>query len=135
MGLVKIVPNAVKYKNLNLAFLIEIFIGLGCVLSISLLGVRGLVSLSLIAIRPLILEKEKIEDEKLYWQFAYKTMLNSVIIIFLMIISILIIIQFIPVWKGKLPSLEILIIEILPFFVMTHGVIGIVNASSLDQQK
>ena len=81
-----------------------------------------------------MLEKEKIKDEKRYWQFSYKIMLNSVIIIFLMILSILIIIQFIPVWKTKVPSFEILIIELIPFFILTHGVIGILNTSSLDQQ-
>jgi hypothetical protein len=85
-----------KYKNLNLAFLVQILIGFGCILSISLLGAKGLASLALLAIRPLVLEKEKIKDEKRYWQFSYKIMLNSVIIIFLMILSILIIIQFIP---------------------------------------
>ena len=124
-----------KYKNLNLAFLVQILIGFGCILSISLLGAKGLASLALLAIRPLVLEKEKIKDEKRYWQFSYKIMLNSVIIIFLMILSILIIIQFIPAWKTKLPSFEILIIELIPFFILTHGVIGILNTSSLDQQK
>lgn len=124
-----------KYKNLNLAFLVQILIGFGCILSISLLGAKGLASLALLAIRPLVLEKEKIKDEKRYWQFSYKIMLNSVIIISLMILSILIIIQFIPVWKTKLPSFEILIIELIPFFILTHGVIGILNTSSLDQQK
>jgi hypothetical protein len=121
-----------KYKNLNLAFLVQILIGFGCILSISLLGAKGLASLALLAIRPLVLEKEKIKDEKRYWQFSYKIMLNSVIIIFLMIFSILIIIQFIPAWKTKLPSFEILIIELIPFFILTHGVIGILNTSSLD---
>lgn len=124
-----------KYKNLNLAFLVQILIGFGCILSISLLGAKGLASLALLAIRPLVLEKEKIKDEKRYWQFSYKIMLNSVIIISLMILSILIIIQFIPVWKTKLPSFEILIIELIPFFILTHGVIGILNTSSLDQQE
>jgi len=123
-----------KYKNLNLAFLVQILIGFGCILSISLLGAKGLASLALLAIRPFVLEKEKIKDEKRYWQFSYKIMLNSVIIIFLMILSILIIIQFIPAWKTKLPSFEILIIELIPFFILTHGVIGILNTSSLDQQ-
>lgn len=123
-----------KYKNLNLAFLVQILIGFGCILSISLLGAKGLASLALLAIRPFVLEKEIIKDEKRYWQFSYKIMLNSVIIIFLMILSILIIIQFIPAWKTKLPSFEILIIELIPFFILTHGVIGILNTSSLDQQ-
>lgn len=50
-----------------------------------------------------------------------------------MIISILIIIQFIPQWKMKLPSLDILLVEIIPFFVLTHGVLGFINLSFLDK--
>ncbi|MFZ2323669.1 MAG: hypothetical protein WAV89_08235 [Ignavibacteriaceae bacterium] len=124
-----------KYKNLNVAFLIEILVGFGCILSISLLGSKGLVSLILIALRPFILEKEPIKNEKLYRQFSYKIILNSMIIIFLMIISILVIMQFIPQWKTKLPSLEILLIEIFPFFLLTHGVIGFINLSVLEKHK
>lgn len=124
-----------KYKNLNVAFLIEILVGFGCILSISLLGSKGLVSLVLIALRPFILEKEPIKNEKLYRHFSYKIILNSMIIIFLMIISILVIMQFIPQWKTKLPSLEILLIEIFPFFLLTHGVIGFINLSVLEKHK
>ena len=124
-----------KYKNLNVAFLIEILVGFGCILSISLLGSKGLVSLVLIALRPFILEKEPIKNEKLYRQFSYKIILNSTIIIFLMIISILVIMQFIPQWKTKLPSLEILLIEIFPFFLLTHGIIGFINLSVLEKHK
>ena len=124
-----------KYKNLNVAFLIEILVGFGCILSISLLGSKGLVSLVLIALRPFILEKEPIKNEKLYRQFSYKIILNSTIIIFLMIISILVIMQFIPQWKTKLPSLEILLIEIFPFFLLTHGIIGFINLSVLVKHK
>jgi hypothetical protein len=124
-----------KYKNLNLAFLFEILVGFGCIISISLLGNKGLTSLALIALRPFVLETEPIKNEKVYWQFSYKILLNSVIIISLMIISIFIIVQFIPAWKTRLPSFEILIIEILPFFILTHGVIGFINVSALDKKE
>lgn len=123
-----------KYKNLSLAFLTEIFIGFGCILSISLLGTRGLASLVLIALRPIFLEKEQIKNEKLYWQFSYKVLINSVIIMALMIISIMIIIQFIPHWKEKLPTLDILLIELIPFFILTHGVIGFINLTSFKDE-
>lgn len=122
-----------KYKNLNLAFLIEILIGFGTVLSISLIGYKGLTALVLIALRPFLLEREKIEDEKKYLQFLYKILSGSLIIIFLMILSIFVIIQFIPAWKAKLPSFDILLIVIIPFFLLTHGVIGFINLSSFKQ--
>lgn len=122
-----------KYKNLNLAFLFEIIVGFGTILSISLLGYKGLAALAVLAIRPFILEREQIKDEKLYLQFSFKVLSNSLIIIFLMIVFEIIIIQFIPNWKAKLPPLENLLIIIIPFFLLTHGVIGYINSSILNK--
>lgn len=127
--------TVLRYKNLNLAFLIEIIIGFGTILSISLIGYKGLTALILIALRPFLLEREEIDDEKKYWQFSYKIISSSLIIIFLMILSVFVIIQFIPAWKAKLPSSDILLLVIIPFFLLTHGVIGFINSSSLDQNK
>lgn len=124
-----------KYKNLNIAFLIEILIGFGTILSISLIGYKGLSALVILALRPFVLEREEIKDEKSYLKFSYKILSSSLIIIFLMIISIFIIIQFIPKWTAKLPPLENLLIIIIPFFLLTHGVIGFVNSSTLDENK
>ncbi len=124
-----------KYKNLNFAFFLEIIIGFGTILSISLMGNKGIAFLALMALRPIFLKRENIKDEKLYWQFSYKIILNSTIVISLMIISILIIVQFIPVWKVKLPSFEILLVELIPFFLLTHGVMGYINLSILDKTK
>jgi hypothetical protein len=124
-----------KYKNLNLAFLIEILVGFGTILSISLLGYKGLTALVLIALRPFLLEREQIKNDKLYWQFTYKILSGSLMIIFLMIISIFIILQFIPVWRSKLPTTEILLIVIIPFFLLTHGVIGFINSSEINQSE
>lgn len=124
-----------KYKNLNFAFLLEIIIGFGTILSISLMGNKGIAFLALLALRPIFLKRENIKDEKLYWQFSYKIILNSTIVLSLMIISILIIVQFIPVWRVKLPSFEILLVELIPFFLLTHGVMGYINLSILDKTK
>ena len=121
-----------KYKNLNIAFLIEIFVGFGTVLSISLLGTKGLAALAILALRPFVLQKESIEDKKSYIEFSYKILSNSLSIIFIMIISIIIILQFIPVWKAKLPSIEVMFIVLIPFFLLTHGVIGIINLSAKE---
>ena len=124
-----------KYKNLNIAFLIEILIGFGTILSISLIGYKGLSALAILALRPIILEREKIDDEKSYLQFSYKILSNSLFIIFLMIISVLIIIQFIPDWNSKLPPTENILILVIPFFLLTHGVIGFIDLSILNKSK
>jgi len=119
-----------KYKNLKLAFLIEIFVGLGTILSISLMGPKGLAALSILALRPIVLGKENIKDEKTYFQFFYKTLQSSLVIIFIMIISLMIIMQFIPLWNAKLPPAENLLVIILPFFLLTHGVTSLINYSN-----
>jgi uncharacterized membrane protein YiaA len=121
-----------KYKNLQIAFLIEIFIGFGTILSISLIGPKGLAALAILALRPILLDKEVIQDEKFYFQFSYKILQSSLLIIFIMIISLLVIMQFIPVWNAKLPSSEKLLVTILPFFLLTHGVIGLINLSAKE---
>lgn len=124
-----------KYKNLNIAFLIEIFVGFGCIITISLIGYKGLAALAILALRPLILEREKIDDEKLYLRFSYKVLSNSLLIIFLMIVFEIIIIQFIPVWRTKLPPIEDLFIILIPFFLLTHGIVGFINSSNLETHK
>jgi cation transporter-like permease len=124
-----------KYKNLNIAFLFEICVGFGTILSIALLGPKGIAALSLMILRPIMLEREKIENSKDYFKYFYKILSSSLTIIFIMIVSIIIIIQFIPSYKAKLPSIDILFIIILPFFLLTHGVIGIINSSNMEQDK
>lgn len=110
-------------------------IGFGTIISISLIGYKGLATLAILALRPFVLEREKIEDEKSYLQFLYKILSNSLIIIFLMIISIIVIIQFLPHLKAKLPTMDILLIILIPFFLLTHGVIGFLNLSILDKNQ
>lgn len=124
-----------KYKNLNFAFLIEILIGLGTILTISLIGYKGLVPIALLALRPLVLEREEVKNEKEYWQFSYKIMVNSVLLISLLIIILFVIGNFFPQLSLKLPPHKILFIEVIPFFILTHGVVGIVNSSNLEQKK
>ena len=62
--------------------MIEILVGFGTILSISLIGNKGLAALAILALRPFVLEREKIEDEKSHLQFLYKILSNSLIIIF-----------------------------------------------------
>ncbi len=115
-----------KYKNLNLAFLFEIIVGFGCIISVSTLGFSGLISLVLIGLRPFFLEREPISDEKTYWRFSYKVLLSSLIIISLFIISIFILINFLPSLSKKLPPTDKILYLLIPFFLMTRGVIGFI---------
>lgn len=115
-----------KYKNLNLAFLFEIIIGFGCIISVGTLGFGGLMSLALIGLKPFFLEREPISDEKNFWRFSYRVMLSSLIIIFLFIISIFILINFVPSLSKKLPPIDKILYLLIPFFLMTRGVVGFI---------
>lgn len=121
-----------KYKNLHLAFLIEIFVGLGTIISISIIGPKGLAALAILAIRPFVLKKEDILDKNNYLKFTYKVLSSSLSIIFIMIISVIVILQFFPIWKAKLPPVEAIFVVLIPFFLLTHGVIGIINLSTKE---
>lgn len=126
--------NDVKYKNLYLAYLFEIFVGFGTIISIGLLGTKGLAALAILALRSFFLEREGIK-EKTYLEFSYKILSNSLSIIFIMIISIIVILQFFPIWKAKLPPVEVIFVVLIPFFLLTHGVIGLINLSNYNQKK
>lgn len=115
-----------KYKNLNISFLYEVIIGFGCIISISQLGFSGIFALSLIALKPILLEREPISDEKNYWRFSYRVLLSSVIIILIFITTILVLINFIPYFSKKLPPLDQILYLLIPFFIMTRGVIGFI---------
>lgn len=115
-----------KYKNLNMAFMFEIIIGFGCIISVSLLGFSGLVSIILIFLRPIFLEKEPISDEKSYWRFSYRVMLSSLIIISLFIISVFILMNFVPSLSKKLPPVDEILYLLIPFFLMTRGIVGFI---------
>lgn len=119
-----------KYKNLNIAFLIEIFVGFGTIISIAFLGHKGLAALAIIALRPFFLEREEIKDIKNHYQSFYKILSNSLAIVFIMILLLIIINLFIPAYKNRLPSVDILFVIMPPFFLLTHGVIGLVSSSS-----
>lgn len=124
-----------KYKNLNLAFLIEIFIGLGTILTISLIGYKGLVGIVLMALRPFVLERVEIGSNTDYLPFFYKVLSHSLIITALFIVVLLVIIFFFPGLSPNIPTSEKILIQLLPFFLLTHGVVGIINSSNLDQKK
>ena len=124
-----------KYKNLYIAFLFEIFVGFGTIISVGFLGTKGLAALTILALRSFFLEKESTQEKKTYLEFSYKILSNSLSIIFLMIISIIVILQFIPIWKAKLPPVEVIFVVLIPFFLLTHGVIGLINLSNYNQKK
>ncbi|HMN16934.1 MAG: hypothetical protein HND40_12415 [Ignavibacteriota bacterium] len=124
-----------KYKNLRLAFLMEIFVGFTTIISIALMGPKGITALALIALRPVFMKREEIKNPAAYFQIFYKVLSNSLSIISIMLILIIISLQFIPAYQSKLPPVKDLLTLILPFFLLTHGVIGFINSSDIEKEK
>lgn len=122
-----------KYKNLNISYLIEIFVGFGCIISIGLIGSKGLIALVLIGLRPFILEKEKIGDEKSYWQFNYKVITHTLIITSMFIFLYFLISYFNPSINPV--NDKLLLLQLIPFFLLTHGIVGLVIYQTTIRRK
>jgi hypothetical protein len=122
-----------KYKNLNHAYLIEIFIGFGCIISIGLIGSKGLIALVLIGLRPFLLDKERIADEKSFWQFNYKVITHTLIITSMFIFLYYIISYFNP--SVNPVNDRLLLLQLIPFFLLTHGVVGLVIHQTTRRRK
>lgn len=124
-----------KYKNLNLSFLIQIFIGLGAILTISLIGYKGLATIAILALRPIVLEKEKIDPASAYLPFVFKVLSHSLIITAIFLVVLILIIFLFPDLSAHIPTSEKILVQILPFFILTHGVIGLAYASNQEKDK
>jgi hypothetical protein len=122
-----------KYKNLNLAYLFEIIVGFGCIISIGVLGSKGLISLVLIAIRPFILEKEKVTNDDSYWIFNHKVTIHSIVVTCIFIIILYFTAYFIP--TLSIENDHLVLLQLIPFFLMTHGVVGIVMNQFYHKKK
>lgn len=122
-----------KYKNLNLAFLIEIIVGFGSIISIGILGWRGIAALILIAIRPFVIEREPIEHDKLHWRFIYRVNYHTIIVTSLFIITYYLVTTLHP--SMYLMEDHKLLLQLIPFFLLTHGVVGLVMNQITNRKK
>lgn len=122
-----------KYKNLNLAFLIEIIVGFGSIISIGILGWKGIAALILIAIRPFILEREQIKDDKAHWRFIYRVNYHTIIVTSLFIIAYYLVTFFHP--TMYITEDHRLLLQLIPFFLLTHGVVGLVMNQIIIRKK
>ena len=113
------------YKSLTQAFLYQTIVGFLSVIAISAIGGKGIFILALIGLRPFILQREKSSPQKKLWEMYYKIGKLSVVLTSLMIIATYLL-------AGIIFDVIIInndwFIVIIPFWVMTHGVIGIVHA-------
>lgn len=108
------------YKNHQLAYLFEIIVGLLCIVTISLIGEKGIILISIIAIRPLVLEKTTVsfEDIGKFYSIGKTSLLITFLTLLAYYISSEYLFQIHSNWK--------LVIQlILPYFLLNHGIAGV----------
>ncbi|MEJ2105288.1 MAG: hypothetical protein P8X47_12040 [Ignavibacteriaceae bacterium] len=113
-----------KYKNLQFAFSIEVMFGLITSILIITMGPSAIAFLALFAIRPFVLEKEKLSYKDDYWFSAFQIGKYS-----LMIISIIIICAYAVdalLLSGNLLNIfKERIILLVPLYMLIHGILGL----------
>ncbi len=117
----------VLYKNLNHSFLFEFIIGLISLLVTFIAGVKGIAVLALLALRPFIFERSQNVPEQNYWELIYNIFRVSVILTTVSIILTFLIFKF---YSFNAKDESIILLTVIPWFVLTHGLIGVVFAGS-----
>ncbi len=111
-----------KYKNLTLAFIFQAVTGVLSIIAIAVFGGKGLAVITLLALRPLLLEKENNFPDESIWRLYYDILKLSVFftaltIIFIYFSSILL--------HGEVLKSEILFISVPPYFLIIHALVGV----------
>ncbi|MBI1939425.1 MAG: hypothetical protein HYS25_15050 [Ignavibacteriales bacterium] len=119
-----------RYKNLFFAFSIEIFFGLFTSILIIVLGFKAIAFLSLFALRPFILEKERISAQDEFWYKYFQLGKNSLIIFAVLIILVSLFVEFFVhnnfLYENKDRVLHLLI----PLYIMIHGLVGVLSLNN-----
>ena len=113
-----------KYKNLFFAFSLEFLIGLITSLLIIFVGPKSIAFLALLAIRPFLLEREKILPQDEFWFYSFQLgkaalfILSFIIIISYSIDEFLLNEDFLFYYKDR-------IIIFIPLYLFLLGFIGL----------
>ena len=112
------------YKNHKIAFLIEIIVGLLCIVTISLIGAKGLILLAIIPIRSIILEKGIVTPESVNKFYSIGKI--SVVVTSLTLLTYYLSSEFLFNIDTNWKTVAILI---FPYFLLTHGIAGMLYGS------
>ena len=123
-----------KYRNLLFAFSLEVIFGLITSLLIIIFGPNAIAFLVFFAIRPFMLEKEKISNQDEFWFYSFMLGKYALFILSLIIIGFYLVKQFL------LPN-EVLfnyrdrIIILVPFYLFVHGLLGLISKKKANNLR
>ncbi len=114
-----------RYKNLPFAYSWEIIVGLITSLFIIIIGPNAIAFIALFAIRPLILEREKISNQNEFWYYSFQLGKYTLLILSIIIIGFYIVNEFI-LSEDLLYNIRDRISVLIPFYLLVHGILGLI---------
>lgn len=113
-----------KYKNLFFAYSLEFLIGLITSLLIIFVGSKSIAFLALFAVRPFLLEREKILPQDEFCFFSFQLGKTALFVLSFIIIISFLIDEFL-LDENFLFSYRNRIIIFIPLYLFLHGIIGL----------
>ena len=121
------------YKNLRLAFLYQVIVGLFSLSFVLYLGPYGIAILAIIGLRPFLLERENVDGELWPWRFSYQILKITIIITAVTQIVLFVIFQ---LWDLSyiFPGLQDSVshLYIIPYFISIQGLVGTIIVENTD---
>lgn len=115
-----------RYKNLLFAYSFEIIFGLITSLLIIIIGPKAIAFLALFAIRPFVLEREKISNQDEFWFYSFQLGKYALFILSIIIIGFYLVDEFI-LSEDVLYNIRDRINVLVPFYLLVHGIIGLIT--------
>jgi hypothetical protein len=115
----------IVYKNLRLAFLFEVAVGIIVMLAVLLVSPKLVLLLAVIAFRPMILKTQTVEDDAPIWRTYYYVVKFSLIFTAITLILLYVFSEY--VFIGAVLHDQhgsVLLIGLLPYFIFIHGLVG-----------
>ena len=116
-----------KYKNLRMAFLIELIIGLASAIVTIIFGSQGIVVLAFFAVRPFVLKRENIDQNDDYWYRSFRLGRNALVITAVIIIMLYLFAEFIFQDNFLAENKTIILLLLLPVYLIIHSIYGLIR--------
>ena len=116
-----------KYKNLFLAYSTEVIVALLTLIFVTLLGVKAISFLALIALRRFILEREQLLPQNEFWYKSFNLGRNALIVLATIIILLSVFLDIANQYEFILENKDRVLLLILPLYILIHGILGIIS--------
>ncbi len=117
------------YKSLPAAFLFQMVVGALCLGAISAWGPAWIGVLALLGLRPVVLKRVTLGEDKNVWAFYYRITKMSVVSLS---VTIILIYAAFGLFSHSSPIKGIWMLMLIPYFVFIHGLFGLIYSLRKD---